>query len=96
VLALGDSSGDAMLMGFRSGFNIRCIVSDRRDHLLVIPKGTTVPVGEPKKKWRKKRSIGCVSKEIRLAVQSCGYYKRRLGKQEERLPRIENGSKTSA
>jgi hypothetical protein len=55
-------------------------LSDKRDRLLVIPKGVTIPDDETR--WRKKRSVVSVSERIRLAIQRDGYYRRRLGKDE--------------
>lgn len=53
-------------------------LSDRRD-LLVVRKGFPLPVADASGKWRKrKRKVISVSDEIRLAVQSRGYYKRKL------------------
>jgi hypothetical protein len=54
-------------------------LSNKRDRLLVVPKGMTVPLGQPLTRWRKKRSVARVSEEIRLAVQRNGYYRRRSG-----------------
>jgi hypothetical protein len=55
-------------------------LSDKRDRLLVIPKGVTIPVDETR--WHKKRSVVSVSERIKLAIQRDGYYRRRLGKDE--------------
>lgn len=50
----------------------------RRD-LLVVRKGFPVPVVNAQGKWRKsKKRVVRVSEEIRQAVQSQGYYMRKL------------------
>ena len=55
-------------------------LSDKRVHLLVVPKGGVIPLGGTSARWRKKkRTAVTVSDEIRLAVQRDGYYRRRLG-----------------
>ncbi|AND92601.1 MULTISPECIES: hypothetical protein [Bradyrhizobium] len=52
--------------------------NDKRD-LLVLSTGSAVPVLYSAHKWRKSRKrVFKVSAEIRLAVQSQGYYVRRL------------------
>jgi hypothetical protein len=56
-------------------FNV--YINDRRD-LLVVRKGSPVPLGI-KGKWRKrKRKVISVSEEIELAVERQGYYMRKL------------------
>jgi len=51
-------------------------LNDRRD-LLVVRKGFPIPATPGK--WRKKKDrVVSVSEEIRVAVQSQGYYMRRL------------------
>jgi len=53
-------------------------VNERR-YLLVVRKGCPIPVGEVSGKWRKlKKKVTSVSEEIRLAVQTRGYYIRKL------------------
>jgi hypothetical protein len=53
-------------------------LNDRRD-LLVVRKGFPIPSADASGKWRKrKRRVVSVSDEIRLAVQSRGYYMRKL------------------
>lgn len=53
-------------------------LSDRR-HLLVVPKGLPIPSANASGRWRKSRKKAArVSDEIRLAVQSHGYYMRRV------------------
>ena len=54
-------------------------LSNKRDHLLVVPKGGVIPLGGTSAGWRKKkRTVVAVSDEIRFAVQRNGYYRRRL------------------
>jgi hypothetical protein len=56
-------------------FNV--YLNDRRD-LLVVRKGSPIPLGI-KGKWRKRnRNVISVSEEIELAVESQGYYMRKL------------------
>jgi hypothetical protein len=58
-------------------------VNERRE-LLVVRKGCPIPVGEVSGRWRKlKKKAARVSDDIRLAVQSRGYYMRKL-----RIPKI--------
>ncbi len=53
-------------------------LSDRR-RLLVVRKGLPIPAASASGRWRKtKKKALSVSDEIRLAVQSQGYYMRRL------------------
>jgi hypothetical protein len=52
-------------------------LSDRRD-LLVLEKGSPVPLIAASAKWRKKKGVVKVSDEIRSAVQTQGYYLRKL------------------
>jgi hypothetical protein len=52
-------------------------LNDRRD-LLVVPRGLPIPAEEVSVRWRKRRKVVSVSDEIRRAVQSRGYYMRRL------------------
>jgi hypothetical protein len=53
-------------------------VNGRRD-LLVIEKGTSLPLIVASGKWRKrKKKVIRVSDEIRLAVRRQGYYVRKL------------------
>jgi hypothetical protein len=52
-------------------------VSNKRDRLLVIPRGLPIPRHEASKKWRRRRkAVVAVSDEIRLAVERNGYYRR--------------------
>jgi hypothetical protein len=56
-------------------FNV--YLNDRRD-LLVVRKGSPIPLGI-RGKWRKRnRKVIYVSEEIELAVESQGYYMRKL------------------
>jgi hypothetical protein len=56
-------------------FNV--YLNDRRD-LLVVRKGSPIPLGI-RGKWRKRnRKVINVSEEIELAVESQGYYMRKL------------------
>ncbi len=52
-------------------------LNHRRD-LLVVRKGTLIPVAGPSGRWRKKKKAVSVSEEIGLAVQRQGYYIRKL------------------
>ena len=60
-------------------------LNERRD-LLVLEKGTPVPVIRAAGKWRKKKGVFKVSDEIRCAVQSQGYYLRKLSGAGKRGP----------
>ena len=49
-------------------------LSNRR-HLLVVRKGSLIPLGDRSAKWRKsKKRVVSVSEEIRQAVAKQGYY----------------------
>jgi hypothetical protein len=51
-------------------------LSNRRD-LLVVRKGSLIPLGDRSAKWRKsKKRVVSVSEEIRQAVAKQGYYMR--------------------
>jgi hypothetical protein len=53
-------------------------LNDRRN-LLVVQKGTPLPLDAVSRKWRKtKKKVLRVSDEIRSAVQKQGYYVRKL------------------
>lgn len=52
-------------------------LNERRD-LLVLEKGTSVPLLGRSRKWRKKKVALNVSDEIMSAVQRQGYYLRKL------------------
>ena len=58
-------------------------LNDRRD-LLVVRRGFPIPAIEASARWRKRRKVVSVSDEIRRAVQSRGYYMRRLKEKNER------------
>ena len=60
-------------------------LNERRD-LLVLEKGTPVPLIGASGKWRKKKGVFKVSDEIRSAVQSQGYYLRKLSGAGKRGP----------
>jgi len=67
-----------MLIGIGEGimFDVY-VVSNKRDRLLVIPRGVPIPMQEASKKWRRRRkSVVAVSEEIKLAVKRNGYYRR--------------------
>ena len=59
-------------------------LNDRRD-LLVINKGERLPLGSTSGKWRKRKKAVRVSDAIRSAVQSQGYYLRKLNDRNARL-----------
>ena len=52
-------------------------LNDRRD-LLVVKKGSPIPLIAASGKWRMKKKVLRVSDEIRSAVQRHGYYVRKL------------------
>ena len=53
-------------------------LSNRRD-LLVVRKGSLIPLGDRSAKWRKsKKRVASVSEEIRQAIAKQGYYMHRL------------------
>jgi hypothetical protein len=52
-------------------------LNDRRD-LLVVRRGSAIPVADASGRWRKRKKVASVSDAIRLAVQSRGYYVRKL------------------
>ena len=60
-------------------------LNDRRD-LLVLEKGTPVPLVGASGKWRKKKGVLKVSNEIRSAVRRQGYYLRKLSVAGKREP----------
>ncbi|MEY9593036.1 hypothetical protein ABIA06_005327 [Bradyrhizobium yuanmingense] len=55
----------------------------KRDHLLVVPKGQSIPTHANSVRWRKKKAVVAVSDEIKTAVQTSGYYWRKLGKHQK-------------
>ncbi|MBR0750412.1 hypothetical protein JQ582_41670 [Bradyrhizobium japonicum] len=52
-------------------------LNDRRD-LLIVRNGSPVPLVDGSGRWRKKKKTASVSDEIKRAVQSHGYYMRKL------------------
>jgi len=52
-------------------------LSDRRD-LLVIEKGTPLPLIAASGKWKRRKKVTRVSFEIESAIQRQGYYVRRI------------------
>jgi hypothetical protein len=62
-------------------------LNDRRD-LLVLKKGSPIPLIRASAKWRKRKNkVFRVSNEIEAAVQVHGYYLRRLTKTRPPIPR---------
>jgi len=53
-------------------------LNEKRDRLLVVARGRSVPVIENSGRWRKKKRAVAVSDEIKSAVQRDGVYWRRL------------------
>jgi hypothetical protein len=63
-------------------------LNEKRDRLLVVTKGQSVPVIENSGRWRKKKGALAVSDEIKSAVQRDGFYWRRLaGRRSSSPPR---------
>jgi hypothetical protein len=63
--------------------------NDKRD-LLVLSKGAAIPALGARSKWRKSRTrVHKVSNEIRLAVQSQGYYVRSFRSAGRELVEVE-------
>ena len=60
-------------------------LNDRHD-LLVIQKGAQLPLSSASGKWRKRKKAVRVSDAIRSAVQSEGYYLRKLSGAKRRGP----------
>lgn len=52
-------------------------LNDRRD-LLIVRKGSPIPLANGSGRWRKKKKTASVSNEIKHAVQIHGYYMRKL------------------
>ena len=61
-------------------------LNERRD-LLVLKKGTPLPLIGKSGKWRKKKGVLKVSDEIRSAVRRQGYYLRKLNGAGKHGPR---------
>ena len=59
-------------------FNV--YLNEKRDRLLVIPRGRPIPVIESVGRWRKKKGTVAVSEEIKSAIQRDGFYWRKLRK----------------
>jgi hypothetical protein len=53
-------------------------LNEKRDRLLVVAKGQSIPIIENSGHWRKKKGTVAVSDEIKLALQRDGFYWRRL------------------
>ena len=56
-------------------------LNEKRDRLLVIPRGQPIPVIEKAGRWRKKKATIVISDEIKTAVRRDGFYWRRLRQQ---------------
>ena len=52
-------------------------LNEKRDRLLVVPKGQPIPNIGNSGRWRKKKGAVAVSDEIKLALQRDGFYWRR-------------------
>jgi hypothetical protein len=57
-------------------------LSGRRDQLLVVGRGRSIPIDQRLVRWHKKRAVIAVSDEIKTAVQRDGYYSRKLREQQ--------------
>jgi hypothetical protein len=69
------------------GHMFEVYLSDRRD-LLVLKKGSAIPLFRASGKWRKqKKNVLRVSDEIEAAVQMHGYYVRKLTEAKPAMPR---------
>ncbi|WP_024519098.1 hypothetical protein [Bradyrhizobium sp. Tv2a-2] len=68
-------------------------LNDRRD-LLVVRKGFPIPVAGASGRWRKRKKVVSVSDDIRLAVQSRGYYMRKLKDLKNDRSRSGRGERT--
>ena len=53
-------------------------LNQKRDHVLVVAKGQPIPIHQISERWRKKKAAVAVSDEIKSAVQTSGYYSRKL------------------
>jgi hypothetical protein len=53
-------------------------LNEKRDRLLVVTQGQSIPIIENSGRWRKKKRTLAVSDEIKSAVQRDGFYWRRL------------------
>ncbi|MCK1341404.1 hypothetical protein IVB38_36795 [Bradyrhizobium sp. 38] len=64
-------------------------INHKRD-LLVLSKGSPIPTFGSPSKWRKsKKRVSKVSDEIKLAVQTQGYYLRRLRDTKMRTSQVQ-------
>jgi hypothetical protein len=59
-------------------FNV--YLNEKRDRVLVIPRGRPIPVIESAGGWLKKKRTVAVSEEIKSAIQRNGFYWRKLRK----------------
>jgi len=59
-------------------FNV--YLNEKRDRLLVIPRGRPIPVIESAGWWLKKKGTVAVSEEIKSAIQRDGFYSCKLHK----------------
>ena len=70
---------DKLALGWGADKMFDVYVSDKRD-LLIVPKGAIPPREASTRYWRKiKKRLVSVSAEIARAVESNGYYRRKLG-----------------
>jgi hypothetical protein len=53
-------------------------VNEKRNRLLVIAKGQSIPTIENSGRWRKKKGTVAISDEIKLVMERDGFYWRRL------------------
>ena len=58
-------------------------LNEKRDRLLVVAKGRSVPIIDNSGQWRKKKRAVAVSDEIKSAVQRDGFYWRRLAERRK-------------
>jgi len=82
------SSPSDMISRFLGGTHMDVYLSARRD-LLVVRRGTPIPAVAALGNWRKskKKRIAKVSEEIRSAIQTNGYYMRKLRELQQRSRR---------
>jgi hypothetical protein len=72
------SPSDMLRVGWGANAMFDVYLNDRRD-LLVVRKRFPIPAGYTSGRWRKrKKKVLNVSEEIRIAIQSHGYYMRKL------------------
>jgi hypothetical protein len=78
------AAGHATLDGRKGGTMFEVYFNQKRD-LLVLWKGSAVPVLGSRGKWRKsKKRVIKVSHEIKSAVETQGYYVRRVRDHQQR------------